>query len=113
MAKATIHAGNCGYVTVVEANHQGKYVVQLTINSDCKHIQKLANELTEVQALNEISFRRGSPEILEKGGQFCTHTACPVPVGIIKAVEVATGLALPQTATIELEGDPKEGESQT
>jgi hypothetical protein len=103
MAKANIEAGNCGFHTMVEAEMGDEYQVTLKIESDCKHIQQLAEDLKEVNALNEISFRRGSPEILAKGAQYCTHASCPVPVGIIKTVEVAAGLALPQIAKIEVE----------
>jgi len=103
MAKAKIDAGNCGFHTVVEAEAGDDYKVTLKIESDCKHIQKLAEDLKEVNAFNEISFRRGSPEILAKGTQYCNHASCPVPVGIIKTVEVAAGLALPQIAKIEVE----------
>jgi hypothetical protein len=105
MAKATIKAGNCGYSAVVEATKVEDYQIALQIESDCPHIQKLAENLNEVNALNEISFRRGDPEILAKGAQFCTHASCPVPVGIIKTVEVTAGLALPQTASIVVEDD--------
>ena len=103
MAKAQIEASNCGFSTQVEAQVGENYQVKLTITSDCKHIQKLAEELDEVNALGELSFRRGTPTILEKGAQYCTHASCPVPVGIIKTVEVAAGLALPQTVKIDVE----------
>lgn len=36
------------------------------------------------------------------------HAACPVPAGIIKAVEVAAGLALPADATIKISEDEHE-----
>lgn len=103
MAKAHIEAGNCGFHTDVEARMGENYQVTLKIESDCKHIQKLAEDLKEVNALEEISYRRGSREILSKGAEYCNHAACPVPVGIIKAVEVAAGLALPKIASIEIE----------
>ncbi len=103
MSKATVHAGICGYTTTIEAQANSKYHVCLNIQSDCKHIQKLAENLSEVNALQEISFRRGMPEALSRGAEFCTHAACPVPVGIIKAVEVAAGLALPKDVKIEIE----------
>jgi len=103
MAKANIEAGICGFHTTVEAEAGDNYQVSLRIKSDCKHIQQLAEDLKEVDALKEISFRRSSPEILAKGAQYCTHASCPVPVGIIKTVEVAAGLALPQIVKIEVE----------
>lgn len=105
MAKANIQAGICGFHAHVEAeaDPNDKYTIRLKIESDCKHIQKLAEDLTEVNALGELSHRRGDPVILQKGAQYCTHASCPVPVGIMKTVEVAAGLALPQVVKIEVE----------
>jgi hypothetical protein len=34
--------------------------------------------------------------------KFCSHAACPVPVGIIKAIEVESNLALPADVTIKV-----------
>lgn len=101
MAKAEILAGACGYTTVVEARMNGS-TCHLNIESDCKAIQKLAAELTEVEPFKEISARRATPRTLEAGLKYCTHAACPVPVGIIKAVEVEAGLNLPVEAVIRL-----------
>ncbi len=102
MAKAVIHAGNCGYITTVEATLDGDRRVLLRIESNCKAIQRLAEHLQAVDPYEEISFRRGMPKTIETGIQHCSHAACPVPVGIIKAVEVAAGLALPGEASITI-----------
>ena len=101
MAKAEILPGNCGFTTIVETSMDGD-VCKVTIVSECKAIQKLALELTEVNPYQEISFRRGTPPVLQLGAKYCTHTACPVPVGIIKAVEVEAGMALPMEVTIKI-----------
>ncbi len=101
MSKAEIHSGVCGFNTVVEANMDGDKV-NLAITSDCNAIQRLAQQLTEVSPFQEISARRNVPQTLQMGMKYCTHSACPVPVGIIKAVEVAAGLALPADVTIKI-----------
>jgi len=101
MAKAKIFAGNCGYNTEVEATMDGK-VVKLNIASECPAMQKMAEELKEVNPYEEVSFRRKMPKIHEAGHKHCTHAACPVPVGIIKAVEIEAKLALPTDVTIKL-----------
>jgi Family of unknown function (DUF6951) len=106
MAKAEIRPGNCGFTTTVEATRDGN-ICKLSITSDCKAIQQLAQELTEVNPYQEISFRRNTPLTLQLGAKYCTHAACPVPVGIIKAVEVEMGMALPMDVTIKLEKTPK------
>jgi hypothetical protein len=101
MAKAEIDAGICGYHATVAARMNDE-LVDLTIHSDCPAIQKLAAELSQVNPYKEISSRRVVPTILQAGLKYCTHAACPVPVGIIKAVEVEAGLALPQDAVIRV-----------
>ena len=103
MAKAHINAGICGFGTTVETTANPGYKVAVSIDSECPAIQKLAENLTEVNALGEISFRRGMPETLQKGIDHCTHAACPVPVGVLKAIEVAAGLALPKDVSIKIE----------
>ena len=102
MAKAEIFAGVCGYHTEVLAQGKAGYQVSLEITSECADIQALAGELKEVNAFEEISFRKGLPRTLDLGHQHCAHAACPVPAGIIKAVEVASGLALPTDVEIKL-----------
>jgi hypothetical protein len=101
MAKAEIFAGVCGFNTTVTAQMEG-VLVNLSIESDCPAIQKMAAELTQVNPYKEISSRRAVPQTLQAGLKFCTHAACPVPVGIIKAIEVESGLALPKDATIRV-----------
>lgn len=106
MAKADIFSGVCGFTTTVEAKKKGTKCT-LTIESECKDIKRLAEELKEVDSYREISFRGEGPEILEKAKKYCPHAACPVPVGIIKAVEIEAGLALPKDATIKLSRSDK------
>ena len=103
MAKSEIFAGVCGFSTRVEAVKNEDYSVVLKITSECKDIQKLAEEIPEVNAFEQISFRRGVPTVLEKAQKYCSHASCPVPAGIIKTVEVAAGLALPADVSIRIE----------
>jgi len=104
MTKTEIHSGACGHVTTVEAKMDGK-VCKLTITSDCKAIEQLAQELTEVNPMMEISCKRATPQTLQMGIKHCYHAACPVPVGIIKAVEVEAKLALPKDVLIRVSRD--------
>ncbi|MBC7250630.1 MAG: hypothetical protein H5T62_10140 [Anaerolineae bacterium] len=113
MARAEIVSGICGFTTVVEASMNGRSC-QLTITSQCQFIQRLAEELTQVNPLEEISFRRSMPRTYQAAVKHCAHAACPVPAGIIKVVEVEAGLALPADVHIKLSGrsTAQEGESE-
>jgi len=108
MSTATIHSGVCGFTTTVEARlHEADQMrCHLTINSDCPAIQKLGQALTEVNAFKEISFKRAVPQTYQTAFQHCAHAACPVPSGIIKAVEVEAGLALPADVHIQVRRGP-------
>jgi len=101
LAKAEIFSGSCGFTTVVVATMNGR-VCQLHIDSGCEDVKKLATELIEVEPYNEISFHKKMPHTLQLASKYCSHAACPVPTGIIKAVEVAAGLNLPVDVTIRL-----------
>lgn len=101
MAKAEIFSGICGFSTTVETSMDGK-MCQLNIVSDCKSVQGLARELTRVNPYMEISNRPSMPQTLQLGAKHCPHAACPVPVGIIKAIEVEAKLALPADVTIKV-----------
>lgn len=74
----------------------------ISIESKCEAIQQLARELRQVDPFREITFRGEGPLTLLLGARYCRHAACPVPVGIIKAVEVEAGLALPAEVTIKV-----------
>ncbi|MBE7552641.1 MAG: hypothetical protein HS126_16350 [Anaerolineales bacterium] len=106
MARAEINSGICGFITQVEAraDPDNPRCVYLTIESECKAVQRLAAQLTQVDPFKEFSYR-GAPQVLQSALQCLSHAACPVPSGIIKAVEVAANLALPADVTIKLSKD--------
>lgn len=100
---ARVEAGICGMSARIKATSTDQFgPVTLEMESDCPHIAKLAEELTEVSPFDEIAFRGEGPKTLRLAAKHCKHAACPVPAGIIKAIEVASGMALPKEAKIEI-----------
>ena len=102
MAKAIIFPGACGFTTTVLATKNEDGSIHLNITSQCSAINKMAAELGDVDAMQHLSSRRQVPPVLQAGLKFCSHAACPVPVGIIKAVEVEAGLNLPVDVSIKV-----------
>ena len=109
MTRVDIFSGACGSSTVIEAVADGGGRIGLKIQSDCKAVQELGGDQLEVDPFQEISFRGEGPLTLRLAQQVLPHPACPVPAGIIKAVEVESGLALAADATIKVS---KEGPEQ-
>ncbi|APC08441.1 DUF6951 family protein [Neomoorella thermoacetica] len=99
MAKVKVEAGICGFQTEIQAEAPDMFSCDLNINTTCPNIQKIAADLGTLNPLEEISFK-GNSRLRELFFQYCPHAACPVLPGIIKAVEVAAGLALPGDAHI-------------
>jgi hypothetical protein len=102
MAKAVIDAGICGFKTTVLATMNEDGSINLAIDSDCKAVCKLGDQLQNVDPYREFSWRRNLPLTHELAPKCLSHPACPVPSGIIKAIEVAAGLALPADVTIQV-----------
>lgn len=100
MASAEIHSGICGFCTTVRTRQDGR-VVRLEFETTCGYVEELAQHLTEVDPYREISYRGEGPQTLRLAAEHLVHPACPVPSGIIKAIEVESGLALPKDATIK------------
>lgn len=103
MIRVEVDAGVCGMNTVIKADSPDMQKVTLDIESGCPDIQKAAEELKELDAMQEVFGKVGNTSVYEILRKHCKHAACPVPSAIIKAVEAAAGLALPKGASISIE----------
>ncbi|MBR6910766.1 MAG: hypothetical protein IKN41_02785 [Candidatus Methanomethylophilaceae archaeon] len=76
--------------------------VNVVIESNCPMVQKL----TPIEGINPYE-AIGTPftesEIYKKAAECLRHTACPVPCGIVKAVEAEYGMGLKKPVSITFE----------
>jgi hypothetical protein len=101
--RAQISGGACGFETIIEAASPDGMHVTLTIDSDCPQVAALAAELTELDAFEQVLRTPLTETIpLRLAVEHKLHTSCLVPVGILKSVEAAAGLALPAESWIKL-----------
>ena len=100
MARVEVSPGVCGLQTTIEAQSDDMYDVALEIVSECERVRRMAEELVSVSALSEL--RQALPEtaVYQAAGRAGLHVSCPVPSAVLKAVEVAAGLALPADVQI-------------
>ena len=104
--RARIEAGICGFETSVEAECSDGMTVLLAIESSCPKVGALAAALSEINAFDEVlrhPLIETTPARL--AAEHGLHATCLVPVGVLKAVEAAAGLALPAMSTIDLVRD--------
>jgi hypothetical protein len=102
MATVTIDPGICGLKTVITTSSDDEETVKVTIVSECPSIQAMQEDLAEVNG-DAVCFSpfSKSPVYLSAEKHF-KHAACPVPAGIVKAVEIACGYALPRDVIMKI-----------
>lgn len=101
MSTAIINAGACGFKTTVKSENMGKYQCNLSIESQCPHVTKMAEALGTINAMDEL-FKKNQSQVIAACLQNLPHITCPVSVGILKAIEASAGLALPKDVSISV-----------
>lgn len=101
---ADIQAGICGHRTTVQAETGDGRQVTFALETTCDNIKRFMARLASagpVDAYNEIN-PKASSDVLARSRDAGTCTDCIVPAAALKALRVATGLALPADATIAI-----------
>ncbi len=97
-----VDPGICGFTCSINAFKDGKHSVKFEIQSDCDQIQNLAGDLGKISMKDLFLPMSRNPIFLSAEKSQC-HLACPIPCSLVKAAEVALGLALPKRVMITFE----------
>ena len=110
IACVTAEPGICGFPCTIKAQKSGNRTVTVEINgSECRQIQRLSTCLTEMSLKELFMPLTRNPVYIAAEKSGC-HPSCAIPAAVIKAVEVALGMALPREVRIKFtnETDVKE-----
>jgi len=95
--------GICGFPCVIEARKKGPRAVSLKITgSECEHIKRLSEDVVQMGLRDLFKPITKNPVYISAQQAGC-HSSCPVPVAVLKAVEVAMDMALPRDVRIKFE----------
>jgi hypothetical protein len=100
MTRVKIDPGVCGFSAVVTVEKQEGQNFSVKIESDCEMVQQLGQEISSL-TLKDAFIRFDNNRVYGKASSCLKHTACPVPSGILKALEVEAGLAVPRNVTVK------------
>jgi hypothetical protein len=101
--RVQVESGICGFPCVIEARKKGPRVVSLKITeSECEHIKRLSEDVVEMGLRDLFKPITKNPAYVSAQQAGC-HPSCPVPVAVLKAVEVAMDMALPRDVRIKFE----------
>lgn len=99
MTRVVVEAGICGFTTTIEAAKTGKLTVSVEVESDCEAVAEMNGELQNLGWMEALG-RPGQSAVWECACAHIRHPSCPVPMGILKAIEVELDLALPKDVVI-------------
>lgn len=107
MVEVKITAGICGFTTLVRSEDRGGYKAEFQLESDCANWNQFNGVLggEEINVMTELFKDRQTgavnSRVLNLALKTIPHVSCPVISGLLKALEVSVGLALPKDAAIE------------
>jgi hypothetical protein len=94
-----VDAGCCGFTTKIEILKVDDQRIKAAISSDCEMITAWGKELGPLDWGQCLRNFVDSP-VFQCASKHIGHVACPVPVALLKAMEVEVGVALPVDVTI-------------
>jgi Family of unknown function (DUF6951) len=101
MAIVFVNGGQCEKETVITARMKSHIAVALSFETACEYIEALAEELEEVNPGSEMTLPMRDTAVYRAASLHCCRNSCVVPAAILKAVEVAARLFLPEDACIK------------
>lgn len=109
----TAEPGICGFCCTIKAQKSDNQTVTVEINgSECKQIQRLSISLTEMSLKELFMPLTRNPVYIAAEKSGC-HPSCTIPAAVLKAVEVALGMALPKEVNIKFKDETEEEDRGT
>jgi len=97
--KLVINAGICGRTATIDVVGLPDHRAAVTVTSDCEMVNKMGEGLKELNWLSLWEQRGDGYSAYKAALQSIKDITCPVPVAVLKAIEVEAGIALPKDVT--------------
>lgn len=105
VTKVRITAGACGYTAVVKIQSLDKKKVHINIITACRMLQYFNEELGVVDWTKGVFDRFCDSIIYKTAHETLKHTDCPVPMAIIKAIQVEIKGSVAKDVNMKFEKD--------
>jgi len=100
MVIARVEPGICGFSALIRVCKIERRSVKITLESECEHISALGNRLGTLAMREVLKTPINRNPVYAAAGECHLHASCAVPSGVLKAAEIALGLALPKEVKI-------------
>jgi hypothetical protein len=95
--------GVCQFRSKISVTMDEDNRLRYKVESQCPHVKRMAAEMPLFDMFDIIKMPFSENPIYEHGGKFLKHSACPLPMAMIKAGEVATGMGLRRSVSVTFE----------
>ena len=105
MTRVVVNSGVCGMIVTIEVTKTSRRRFRIEVTTDCEMLTKMGESLVEVDQKDVLKPQIHS-KIYQCASECRIHTSCPIPMAILKAIEVEAGLALPRPVTVHFQPSP-------
>jgi len=107
MTTVQVNPGVCGFTVAVVVEKDKDNNFHISVETECEMVKKMAEEISFLAFRAPFSAILHNP-VYRSASKNLKHSACPVPSGILKAIEVEVGACLPRPVTITFSEKQKE-----
>lgn len=100
MTKVIINPGICGFSVAVTVNRKKNRKAAISIDTECEMVLSMVDDISLLDTRASFTGYLNNP-VYRSAAMHLQHVACPVPMGILKALEVEMGLCIPKEVTIK------------
>jgi hypothetical protein len=99
MTTVTVNSGACGFSVTIRAEKGKDGKIAVSLDTDCEMVKKMLEDIATVDRFAALTGFQNNP-VYRSAAKNLKHVACPVPSGILKALEVEAGLNVLKDAGI-------------
>jgi len=99
MTTVIVNAGACGYSITITANKNKDNTIVIALDTECAMVKQMLEDIAVLDRFAPLTGFQNNP-VYQSAAKRLKHVACPVPSGILKALEVEAGLNVMKDATI-------------
>lgn len=99
MTKVVVHAGVCGFTVTVTAQKGRDKKVLISLETECEMVRNMVEEISALDIMSVFTRLPDNP-VYRSAARHLKHVTCPVPCGILKAMEAEAGFAVKKDAGI-------------
>jgi hypothetical protein len=108
MTRVTVQSGICGFSVLVTVEKDRERNLRIQLDTECEMVKKMAEDISFLEFRAPFATILHNP-VYRSASKNLRHAACPVPSGILKAIEVELGVCLPRPVSITFEKKEEKG----